>query len=93
MSIRKIFLGVAGAALAVGGFAAPAVTAQATPAPATVISEATAADTWEYVGDFFWQSDCHNAGKAGIDGGAWKKYKCINGSAFPGDDYELHVVY
>ena len=49
--------------------------------------------TWDYVGDFFWQSDCHNAGKAGIDGGAWKKYKCINGSAFPGDDYELHVVY
>ncbi|MFC5265024.1 hypothetical protein ACFPJ1_23160 [Kribbella qitaiheensis] len=67
--------------------------AQAAPAPATVVSEATAADTWEYVGDFFWQCDCHNAGKAGIDGGAWKKYKCINGSAFPGDDYELHVVY
>lgn len=50
-------------------------------------------DTWEYVRDFFWQSDCHNAGKAGIDDGAWKKYKCVNGSAFPGDDYELHVVY
>ncbi|WP_427885697.1 hypothetical protein ACQHIV_25215 [Kribbella sp. GL6] len=88
MSIRRVFYGVlAGGALAAGSFAVPA--AQAAPAaPAT--STVVASDNWEYVGDFFWQSDCHAAGAAGTK---WTKYKCINGSAFPGDDYELWVVY
>jgi hypothetical protein len=89
MNIRRVFFSVvAGGAIAVGGLAAPA--AQAVEAPAPASSEVVAADNWEYVGDFFWQSDCHAAGAAGTK---WTKYKCINGSAVPGDDYELWVVY
>ncbi|MGZ0148763.1 hypothetical protein ACXJJ3_16945 [Kribbella sp. WER1] len=99
MSIRRVFYGVlAGAAITAGGLAAPAAqAAPATTAPAVTAAAVTAAaptvvagDNWEYVGDFFWQSDCHAAGAAGTK---WTKYKCINGSAFPGDDYELWVVY
>jgi hypothetical protein len=87
MSIRRVFYGVlAGGAIAAGGLAVPA--AQAVEAPAA--SAVVAADNWEYVGDFFWQSDCHAAGAAGTK---WTKYKCVDGSAFPGDDYELWVVY
>jgi hypothetical protein len=87
MNIRRVFFSVvAGGAIAAGGLAVPA--AQAADVPAS--SEVVAADNWEYVGDFFWQSDCHAAGAAGTK---WTKYKCINGSAVPGDDYELWVVY
>ncbi|HWD83745.1 MAG TPA: hypothetical protein VG497_32820 [Kribbella sp.] len=87
MNIRKVFYGVlAGGAIAAGSLAAPAAQAAPAPAPSTV----GASDNWEYVGDFFWQSDCHAAGAAGTK---WTKYKCINGSAIPGDDYELWVVY
>lgn len=89
MNIRRtIFSIAAGAALTVGGFALPA--AQAVEAPITAGTVQAAADNWQYVGDFFWQSDCHAAGAAGTK---WTKYKCIDGSAFPGDDYELWVVY
>ncbi|TCC27899.1 hypothetical protein [Kribbella speibonae] len=85
MNIRRVFFSVlAGGAVAAGALAVPA--AQAVEVPATVV----AADNWEYVGDFFWQSDCHAAGAAGTK---WTKYKCVDGSAFPGDDYELWVVY
>jgi hypothetical protein len=89
MSIRRVFYGVlAGGAIAAGSLAVPV--AQAAEAPtAPAASTVVAADNWEYVGDFFWQSDCHAAGAAGTK---WTKYKCINGSAFPGDDYELWVV-
>jgi hypothetical protein len=93
MNIRKAFLGFAGAVLAIGGFAPTAPQAQAVIAPTSTVSVTTVADDWEYVGDFYWQSDCHNAGSAGISGGAWSKYKCVDGSWFPGDDYELWVVY
>ncbi|MFC0628200.1 hypothetical protein [Kribbella deserti] len=89
MNIRRTIFGVAaGAALAAGGFALPA--AQAVEAPVATAGAVQAADNWQYVGDFFWQSDCHAAGAAGTK---WTKYKCIDGSAFPGDDYELWVVY
>lgn len=90
MSIRRVFFSVlAGGAIAAGGLAVPA--AQAAEAPATpATAKVVASDNWEYVGDFFWESDCHAAGTAGTK---WTKYKCINGSAFPGDDYELWVVY
>lgn len=86
MSMRRVFYGVlAGGAIVAGGLAVPTAQAAEVPTPTVV-----AADNWEYVGDFFWQSDCHAAGAAGTK---WTKYKCINGSAFPGDDYELWVVY
>ncbi|MGW5187752.1 hypothetical protein ACWEOO_00745 [Kribbella sp. NPDC004138] len=87
MNIRRVFYGVlAGGAIAAGSLAVPAAQAADAPASPSVV----AADNWEYVGDFFWQSDCHAAGAAGTK---WTKYKCVNGSAFPGDDYELWVVY
>ncbi|GAB2568367.1 hypothetical protein [Kribbella endophytica] len=89
MNLRKLVFGaLAGGALAVGGLAVPA--AQAVQAPVASTTASVVADNWEYVGDFFWQSDCHAAGAAGTK---WSKYKCIDGSAFPGDDYELWVVY
>lgn len=91
MNIRRVFYSIlAGGAVAAGGLAVPAAQAADVPATATTSSTVVAADNWEYVGDFFWQSDCHAAGAAGTK---WTKYKCINGSAFPGDDYELWVVY
>ncbi|HEY9338854.1 MAG TPA: hypothetical protein VIQ79_30680 [Kribbella sp.] len=91
MNVRRVFYGVlAGGAIAAGSLAVPAAQAADAPAAAPASSQAVAADNWEYVGDFFWQSDCHAAGAAGTK---WTKYKCINGSAFPGDDYELWVVY
>lgn len=92
MNIRRVFYGVlAGGAIAAGGLAVPAAqAAEAAPATAPTAPAVVASDNWEYVGDFFWQSDCHAAGAAGTK---WTKYKCINGSAFPGDDYELWVVY
>ncbi|TCC26289.1 hypothetical protein [Kribbella sindirgiensis] len=87
MNIRRVFYSVlAGGAIAAGGLAVPAAQAVEVPVGATAV----AADNWEYVGDFFWQSDCHAAGAAGTK---WTKYKCVDGSAFPGDDYELWVVY
>jgi hypothetical protein len=90
MNIRRVFYGVlAGGAVAAGAIAVPAAQAVEAP-PAVTSSTVVAADNWEYVGDFFWQSDCHAAGAAGTK---WTKYKCINGSAIPGDDYELWVVY
>ncbi|MGC4940097.1 hypothetical protein [Kribbella sp. DT2] len=89
MNLRKVVYGVlAGGALAVGGLAVP--TAQAVEAPVSSAPSVVADDNWQYVGDFFWQSECHEAGTAGIK---WTKYKCVDGSAFPGDDYELWVVY
>ncbi|HEY3561000.1 MAG TPA: hypothetical protein VGL05_26235 [Kribbella sp.] len=90
MSIRRVFYAVlAGGAIAAGGLAVPAAQAAEAP-PAAPAPTVVASDNWEYVGDFFWQSDCHAAGAAGTK---WTKYKCINGSAIPGDDYELWVVY
>ena len=87
MNIRRVLYSVlAGGAIAVGGLAVPAAQAVEVPEGTAVV----AADNWEYVGDFFWQSDCHAAGAAGTK---WTKYKCVDGSAFPGDDYELWVVY
>jgi hypothetical protein len=87
MNVRRVFFGLlAGGAVAAGSLAVPAAQAAQVPTATTTV----AADHWEYVGDFFWQSDCHAAGAAGTK---WTKYKCINGSAFPGDDYELWVVY
>ncbi|WP_018658054.1 hypothetical protein [Actinomadura flavalba] len=72
------------------GAAAPAVAAPGAEAPA---AKAPQADTWEFVGYYYWVSDCMSDGQQGLRHHIWKKFRCDDGSWFPGDDYELWVVY
>lgn len=103
MNIRKLALGtLAGSVLLIGGLAAPAAQASAAqaataPAPAALTPAsapaAVAADNWEFVGYYYWESDCHAAGQGMVTRHEVSKYRCDDGTWFPGDDYELEVVW
>lgn len=72
---------------------APAAPAPAAPASGTAAPVTVAADNWEFVGYYYWESDCHAAGQGMVTRGEVKKYRCDDGSWVPGDDYELEVVW
>jgi hypothetical protein len=71
------------AALTLGG------AAQAAPAEAAVPVK------YDFVREYYWLDECNAAGLAGKGArtGEWSRYKCINGSSAPWDDYELWVVW
>ena len=94
MNIRKLaYTTLTGSVLLVGALAVPAAQATAAPAPAAPAPVTVAADNWEFVGYYYWESDCHTAGQGMVTRGEVKKYRCDDGSWVPGDDYELEVVW
>lgn len=95
MNVRKLACtALTGSVLLVGGLAATTVQAAAAPAPmAPVAAPATVADNWEFVGYYYWESDCHTAGQGMVTRHEVSKYRCDDGTWIPGDDYELEVVW
>jgi hypothetical protein len=94
MNIRKLaYATITGSVLLVGGLALPAAQASAAPAPAAQAPTTVAGDNWEFVGYYYWESDCHAAGQGMVTRHEISKYRCDDGSWVPGDDYELEVVW
>ncbi|WP_144387105.1 hypothetical protein [Streptomyces sp. SAJ15] len=44
---------------------------------------------WHYIDEYFWASDCAEAGSNGIESGHWRSFRCTCGGAF--SDYQLWV--
>ncbi|MFG2346694.1 hypothetical protein [Streptomyces phaeochromogenes] len=91
-------LPVAAAAAAVA-LAVPATPAAAQPAPAETTRTQAAFSAvpdpvgYHFTGYYSRLVDCQNRGNDGVSRNEWEGYICINGSWFPGDDYELWVRF
>lgn len=68
--------------------AATAATADSHATKSAAASVAAAGD-WRYIQDFFWGSDCEEAGENGKLTGAWSEYQCRNGGIT--SNYDLFV--
>ncbi|TDT42103.1 hypothetical protein EV562_10172 [Streptomyces sp. BK208] len=97
---RSLAAAALGTALGIGTLAAPAHAAEPvsdTSSSAFVPVGKTQADDpsypWAFVGYYYWNSDCLSAGDRGLQLQSWTRYQCINGGWFPGDDYELWVIW
>ncbi|MYS88627.1 MULTISPECIES: YSIRK-type signal peptide-containing protein [Streptomyces] len=90
MKLRKLALGIASAAAA---FSLAAATPASAQEDRGVTHAVKAPADYEFVTYYYWLEDCRQAGYQGQKDGVWTKWKCIDGSWIPGDDYELWVVY
>jgi hypothetical protein len=94
MFVRKlVYSTITGSVLLVGGLATTTAQASAAPAPTAPAPAVVAGDNWEFVGNYYWESDCNNAGQGMVSRHEVVKYRCDDGSWFPGDDYDLEVVW
>lgn len=104
MTSRRTRLALAAVAATATTLLGGALPAAATVASHAEVPRATAADSpsdavpmvrYDFVREYYWLSDCQAEGQSGLGSrvGEWSRYKCINGSSFPGDDYELWVAW
>ncbi|HVX44344.1 MAG TPA: hypothetical protein VHC49_10680 [Mycobacteriales bacterium] len=88
---RRTALALAGAGaigtIAFAGNAAAAAPDQSSATESVVTTDAS----WHYITDYFWASDCNDAGNRGMDDGNWSAYECRNGGPF--SNYDLYVWY
>ncbi|MFK3983794.1 hypothetical protein ACI2K4_25870 [Micromonospora sp. NPDC050397] len=75
------------------GLLAAAVVATAGVGLGTQAAAQAAPPGYEFLTYYYWVEDCTRAGHAGVDEGRWQRFTCEDGSWFPGDDYELWVLY
>lgn len=88
---RRTALVLAGVSAA-GTLAFAGNAAAATPDhQATATNTVTADASWHYITDYFWGSDCNDAGNRGMDNGDWTAYQCRGGGPF--SNYDLWVWY
>jgi len=81
-----VALGIALLGAAPAAATAATVDAQSTQSQAASVA---AAGDWRYIQDFFWGSDCEEAGENGKLTGAWNEYQCRNGGIT--SNYDLFV--
>lgn len=89
--VHRAALVLAGAG-AVGTMAFAGSAAATPEKAASTASNVVSADaSWHYITDYFWASDCNDAGNRGMDNGNWTAYQCRNGGPF--SNYDLYVWY